>query len=47
MGKMKANLAANIRKLLEVGLDERDIVQVTGYPPEMVKAALTQEAAHR
>lgn len=47
MGKMKATLASNIRRLTEVGLDAEDIVRVTGWPLEVVKAALVQETTAR
>ena len=37
---IKVPRAAQIRRLRESGLEEADIVKVTGYPPAVVKEAL-------
>lgn len=37
---IKVPRAAQIRRLRETGLDEADIVKVTGYAPAIVRAAL-------
>lgn len=40
---IKVPRAVQIRRLRDTGLDQADIIKVTGYPPAVVKEALAVE----
>jgi predicted transcriptional regulator len=42
---IKVPRAVQIRRLRDAGLDQADIVKLTGYPPAVVKEALAVERA--